>query len=132
PAAANTLREIQMIQMRKIVAPLLMPIALTQAIACSQMSPANKSLYALQMPAPATATIAADRVHDANVSADRIVQVRRVNIAQPFDGPSLVYRTQQGTFVKDYYNQWVAPPEEIFSTELVEFLSASGSFGSVV
>jgi ABC-type uncharacterized transport system auxiliary subunit len=64
-------------------------------------------------------------------SAD-VSSVRRVNIAPPFDGPTFIYRSAEGTYVKDYYSEWVAPPEELFSTQLVDWLRVSGPFESVV
>jgi cholesterol transport system auxiliary component len=66
------------------------------------------------------------------VSREQVLQVRRVNIASPFDGSSLVYRTRGGTYVKDYYSEWVAPPEELLSTALVDWLSSSGPFAAAV
>jgi ABC-type uncharacterized transport system auxiliary subunit len=66
------------------------------------------------------------------VSRDQVLQIRRVNISPPYDGLSLTYRTRQGTYVKDYYNHWAAPPEDLFTTQLVDYLGASQAFASVV
>ncbi len=126
-----------MIKTRTILAALLVPIALTQLISCSGMSAANKTLYALDTgkatpqprdPSPAQPVSSART----SISRDQVLEVRRVNISPPFDGLSLVYRTRGGAYVKDYYNEWVAPPEELFSSQLVDCLSASGTFASVV
>jgi uncharacterized lipoprotein YmbA len=111
-------------------------VALAQLVSCSSMSPANKSLYALDAGRPnaprdsVPARQASSGV--AGVSRDETVQVRRVNIAPPFDGSSLVSRTRGGTYVRDYYNEWVVPPAELFSNQLVDWLSASGPFAAAV
>ena len=105
-------------------------IAFANAVSCSGLSPANKTLYALD-PGQATQTSNPARPN-ASVSRDQVLQVRRVNLAPPYDALSLIYRTRGGTYVKDHYNEWVASPEELFSTELVNFLSASGAFASVI
>lgn len=60
------------------------------------------------------------------------MQVRRVNIAPPYDGLSLVCRTPGGTYEKDFYNEWAAPPEELFTNQIVQSLGVSGAFPSVV
>ena len=116
----------------------LLVVALTfgQLVSCSGMSAPNKSLYALDAGRPivsAEAVPAREVSSDpAGVLRDQVLQVRRVNIAPPFGGSSLVYRTRGGTYVKDYYNEWVAPPEELLSTELVDWLSLSGPFKTAV
>ena len=55
-----------------------------------------------------------------------------MSVAPPFDGSALVYRTGGGTYVKDYYNEWVVPPAELLTTEMVKWLSKSGPFGAAV
>jgi hypothetical protein len=61
------------------------------------MSPASRSLYALDLEKPAAPR---DPPPTEQVSRDQILQVRRVTIVPPFDGSSLVYRTPNGTFVQ--------------------------------
>jgi ABC-type uncharacterized transport system auxiliary subunit len=97
-------------------------------ISCSSAGPAA-NLYAPDLAPPA---LTHQTTHAAIVPRDQVLQVRRVNIAPPFDGPSLVSRKPDGTYVKDYYNQWVAPPETLFSAESVHWLSSSGPFASVI
>jgi uncharacterized lipoprotein YmbA len=87
----------------------------------------GKSLYALDPGRPEAATSREStpaRLASNSVGHEGVLQVRRVNIAPPFDGSSLVYRTPDGTYTKDSYNQWLAPPEELFSGELANWLSA--------
>jgi ABC-type uncharacterized transport system auxiliary subunit len=97
-------------------------------VSCSSTRP-EANLYAPNVgpPVPPQKTTAA-----AIVPRDQVLQVRRVNVAPPFDGPSLLSRKSDGTYAKDYYNQWVAPPEALFATQAVHWLSASGPFASVI
>jgi uncharacterized lipoprotein YmbA len=124
------------IRTSRICACLVLAVTAGQLVSCAALSSTTKSMHALDAGTPAPSP---DRVParpaataPAGIPRDRILQVRRVNIAPPFDGLSLVYRAGDGTYVKDYYNEWVAPPEELFTTQLIGYLSASGAFPSVV
>jgi uncharacterized lipoprotein YmbA len=125
-------------RIRIILWCLMMPIGFVQLVSCSGRQTAGKSLYALDPGGPTTApqpeSSSSGRSSSGSTghSREQVVQVRRVNIAAPFNGPSLIYRTPDGTYVEDFYNQWVAPPEELFSGEMVNWLSASGRFDTVV
>jgi uncharacterized lipoprotein YmbA len=125
-----------MIGIRSTLCFLILTAALGQLVSCAGLNPANKSLYALDPGRPTTARDSPQAQQTStelgSVSREQVLQVRRVNIAPPFDGLSLIYRTPDGTCVKDYYNEWVAPPEELLSTQLVGWLSASAPFASVV
>lgn len=59
------------------------------------------------------------------------VRVEPVRIAPPFDGRSLVYRTGEVAFNRDYYNVFIAPPDELATAELIRMLSDSGVFKQV-
>ena len=123
-----------MIKTRTIIACLLVPIAFGPLVSCTAMDAANKSLYALdlrQAPGATREPLSVQQV-SSGVSRDQVLQIRRVNISPPYDGLSLIYRTHDGTYVKDYYNEWAAPPEELFTSQLVDYLSESGAFTSVV
>lgn len=126
-----------MIKTRTIIVWLLVTIALGIVVSCTAMDPANKSLYALDVgkaPGAPRDLSSAQPVSSvvSGVSRDQVLQIRRVNISPPYDGLSLIYRTGDGTFVKDHYNEWAAAPEELFSSQLVDYLSGSGAFASVV
>ena len=115
-------------------------ISLGQLTSCASMKPVDKSLYALDPGRPiAAVTPPGDPLNARQISGppaclahDQVVQVCSVNIARPFDGTSLIYRTAGGGYVKDYYSEWVAPPEELFTTQMVNWLSASGPFAAAV
>ena len=123
---------------RAILAPPVLVALLIVAgssAGCSSHDPSPKSLYAIDPGKPTAARDDAVRAGwpvAAGGTADRVIEIRRVNIAPPFDGQSLTFRARDGTYVKDGYNQWVAPPEELLSTQLADWLSASGPFASVV
>ena len=126
-----------MIRTRIIIACLLVTIPFGVLVSCTAMDPANKSLYALDVGKAPGARRDPSSVRQvssipAGVWRDQVLQIRRVNISPPYDGLSLVYRTRDGTYVKDYYNEWAAAPEELFSSQLVDYLSVSGAFASVV
>jgi uncharacterized lipoprotein YmbA len=126
-----------MIKTRTIIACFLVTIVLGLLVSCTAMDPANKSLYALDVgKAPGArrdpSSVGQVSAIPPGVWRDQALQVRRVNISPPYDGHSLIYRTRDGTYVKDYYNEWAAPPEELFTSQLVDYLSLSGAFASVV
>jgi uncharacterized lipoprotein YmbA len=115
-----------------------------QSSGCASHDPSPTSLYALDPGKPtvvrdASAREAAEAGGRGAISPDRVIEIRRVAIAPPFDGVALTFRTHDGTYVKDAYNQWVAPPEELFSTEMTDWLAAAacaggegGAFASVI
>jgi uncharacterized lipoprotein YmbA len=128
-----------MISVRSILVCVAGILAAGHVISCAGMQSTNKSLHALDVGKPVVAPNAPGAEPTAQVAMalvsiprEQVLQVRRVNIAPPFDGPSLVYRTHEGAYVKDYYNEWVAPPEELLSTQMVDWLSASGPFAAAV
>ena len=106
-------------------------VVLGNIAACSSSS-ANRTLYALDPGRPeelhAPSPVQPASFRQASVGREQVLQVRQVNVAPPFNGPALVYRTPGGAYAKDYYNQWVVSPQEMLSTELVDWLSASGPF----
>jgi ABC-type uncharacterized transport system auxiliary subunit len=103
-------------------------VACAAMMSCSSTRPAA-NLYAPDLGRPA---VTQQMTPAATVPRDHVLLVRRVIIAPPFDAPSLVSRKPDGTYARDYYNQWVAPPETLFSTESVHWLNASGPFASVI
>jgi len=113
-----------------------MMICFGQLVRCAGMKAENKSLYALDPGRPDTLRdsqgVQQVSYGPSGLARDQILEVRKVSIAPPFDGLSLIHRRSDGTYVKDYYSDWVAPPEELLSTELLNWLSESAPFASVV
>jgi cholesterol transport system auxiliary component len=125
-----------MIKFRTVLFGVVAALTSGNLLSCSGVNSTSKSLYALDPGRPnAPADPAAARQSASNldaVSREQVLQVRRVSIAPPFDGLTLIHRAPDGTYAKDYYSEWVAPPEELLSTQLVDWLSSSAPFASVV
>ena len=60
-----------------------------------------------------TFTFTAPAIDPTNaVASERVLGVRRLQIAPPFDGRSLVYRTGEVSYVRDPYAEFLDPPAE--------------------
>lgn len=82
-------------------------------------------------PAKDTFVLRGGEIGRAPVTLSETVRVEPVRIAPPFDGRSLVYRTGEVAFNRDYYNVFIAPPDELATAELIRMLSDSGVFKRV-
>jgi ABC-type uncharacterized transport system auxiliary subunit len=100
----------------------------------------DKALFAIDLGQPPSASTAsgagagpsaADNPPAARPTA-RMLRVRDVHIAKPFDSANFVYKVGESRFTTDYYNGFVAEPDQLLTGELVNWLAASGEFGSVV
>jgi len=96
--------------------------ALAGCEAMSQPFP-EKDFYAVEVgvpPAPAAKQ---------NIAA---VRVRRLRIAQPYDGRAFVYRTGPSKFRTDYYHGFITSPDHLLTGELVDWLAGSQLFAAVM
>lgn len=82
-------------------------------------------------PAKDTFVLRGGQIGRAPITLSETVRVEPVRIAPPFDGRSLVYRTGEVAFNRDYYNVFIAPPDELATAELIRLLSDSGVFKQV-
>ncbi len=82
-----------------------------------------KAYYALDVPAPQP--IPGDR-HDLTL------RVASTRIADPFDDVMFHYRMDHARFESDYYVNFIANPSELITGELIESLSASGPYRTVI
>lgn len=82
-------------------------------------------------PAQDTFVLRGGEIGRAQFTLSETVRVEPVRIAPPFDGRSLVYRTGEVAFNRDYYNVFIAPPDELATAELIRMLSDSGVFKQV-
>lgn len=82
-------------------------------------------------PAKNTFVLRAGDVPRARATVPKSVRVEQVRIAPPFDGRSLVYRTGDVAFNRDYYNVFIADPENLATGELIRLLSESKAFERV-
>ena len=105
-------------------APLQATALCTVLAGCGASKPfPEKDFFAIEAGSPQAA---ATRVSESTL------RVRRLRIATPYDGRSFVYKVGEAKFESDYYNGFVAEPEQLLTGELVQWLSRSGLFGSVV
>lgn len=66
------------------------------------------------------------------VASNRVLGIRNLQIAAPFDGRSLVYRTGEFSYVRDPYAEFLEPPAEELMTPVRECLRGNGDFSAVV
>ena len=52
--------------------------------------------------------------------------IRPVRVAHLYDGKGFVYRRADGTYETDFYNEFAAPPDELFTEALRSWFSAPG------
>jgi len=56
------------------------------------------------------------------------LKVGTVSVTAPFDGKSLVYRLSEGRYEKDFYNAFIALPNEMFANATRTWLNDAGVF----
>jgi cholesterol transport system auxiliary component len=64
-------------------------------------------------------------------SQGRVLGIRRLSIAAPFDSQSFNYRTGEFSYERDPYAQFLVPPAETLSDPLRELLRQSGVLAAV-
>src|SRR5882724_2178711 len=62
----------------------------------------------------------------------RVLGIRNLQIAAPFEGRSLVYRTGDNAYVRDPYAEFLDTPAESLLVTIREWLRDNGSFSVVV
>lgn len=67
-----------------------------------------------------------------NVSDKPVLGVRALQIAPPFDGRSLVYRTGDFSYERDPYAEFLSSPAQELIASISGILSGDGCFGAVV
>ena len=60
------------------------------------------------------------------------VRVRPLRIAQPYDGRTFVYKVGPSKYKTDYYNSFIASPDQLLTSELTRWLSETKPFAAVV
>jgi uncharacterized lipoprotein YmbA len=61
-----------------------------------------------------------------------VLRVRRLKVASPYNNMGFVYRSGHGEFHTDYYNGFIAAPDQLLTGALVKWLAQAGPFDSVV
>ena len=67
-----------------------------------------------------------------NAPEDHVLTIRALQIAPPFDGRSLVYRTADFSYERDPYAEFLSSPAEELAGSISTILVADGCFGAVV
>jgi len=119
---ANIMRTSHAFQ-RWIVSILAIPAAVLALSGCLSKPPLHKQTFTFG--APPTPSGGA-------VAGDRVLGIRSLRIAPPFDGRSLVYRTGEFSYVRDPYAEFLDPPEEEMMAPVRGWLSGAGGFSDVV
>ncbi len=90
---------------------------------CLSKPPLHKQTFTLGAPPTASASV---------VAGDRVLGIRHLQIAPPFDGRSLVYRTGEFSYVRDPYAEFLDPPEEEMMAPVRGWLSRADGFSEVL
>jgi len=118
------------------------------AISCSALSQPSpdKAFFAIDpgeptpavAPLPVAPAVTAPETSTAKTSttmpAGAVLQVRRLRVASPYDGKEFVYRTKTNEYRTDYYNGFIAAPDQSLTAALIAWISRTGGtrFASVV
>jgi ABC-type uncharacterized transport system auxiliary subunit len=90
---------------------------------CLSKPALNKQTFAFSAP---------EKMAPANVTAPRVLGIRNLKIAAPFEGGPLVYRTGDNTYVRDPYAEFLDAPADSLLVRIREWLRDNGSFALVV
>jgi ABC-type uncharacterized transport system auxiliary subunit len=88
---------------------------------CLSRSPISKQTFAFNVPAP----VASDEA-----AGNRVVGVRRLEIAPLFDGRALVYRTGENAYERDPYAEFLGSPAGELAASVGGLLVQDGCFGA--
>jgi hypothetical protein len=90
---------------------------------CLSRPALNKQTFAFGVPVIAGTNV---------IASDRVLGIRNLQIAAPFEGRSLVYRTGEFTYVRDPYAEFLVSPAEELMTPVCGWLRGSGHFSAVL
>ncbi|HTA31249.1 MAG TPA: ABC-type transport auxiliary lipoprotein family protein [Candidatus Cybelea sp.] len=82
----------------------------------------DKQMFAFATPPTATLKAAA---------GGRVLGLRSVEVAEPFEGRSFVYRSGESSYDRDPYAEFMAPPEEELVSPVCSWLRGTGIFSAV-
>lgn len=68
----------------------------------------------------------------AAVPSSIVLKVRRMKISDFYSTRELVYQMKDGRMESDFYNLYFVPPENMLTTELRRWLTASGRFAHII
>ncbi len=94
--------------------------------ACNLSTPyPSKSLYIINTTAP-------DRPLPQPRHKDITLRIRRFIALPPFNDEAFVSRLGPNSLRRDYYNVFAAPPADIITSDLIQWLRAAQSFNAVI
>ena len=107
-----------------------------QAVSCGTLSqPApQKAFFAITPgePSPAVAPMSATSKASTTMPGGAVLRVRRLRVASPYDGQAFVYQIRNDEFETDYYNGFIAAPDQLLTGSLIAWVSRAATFKSVV
>lgn len=96
----------------------------------------DKALFAIELGGPPQPSKGTTRSAAAAKAISRpiasMLRVRTMRIAKPFDTTSFAYKVGRSRYTTDYYNGFIAQPDQLLTDALVSWLTISGRFGAVV
>jgi hypothetical protein len=98
-------------------------VAVLALCSCLSKPPLHKQTFTFGAPSAASG---------GTVTGDRVLGIRHLRIAPPFDGRSLVYRTGEFSYVRDPYAEFLDPPEEEMMAPVRGWLRHNGCFTAVM
>ncbi len=107
---------------RSIVSVLAILATVLAMCGCLSKPPLHKQTFTFGAPPTAYSNAGA---------GDRVLGIRSLRIAPPFDGRSLVYRTGEFSYVRDPYAEFLGPPEEEMMAPVRGWLRRTGDFSDV-
>src|SRR6266702_7410135 len=75
---------------------------------------------------------APEKMAPTNVATARVLGIRKLEIAAPFEGRPLVYRTGDNAYERDPYAAFLDTPAESLLATIREWLRGNASFADVV
>jgi cholesterol transport system auxiliary component len=90
---------------------------------CLSRAPMNVQTFAFSAPA---------LPDKGEAASGRVLGIRTLQVAPPFDGRSLVYRTGEFSYERDVYAQFLGSPAEMLAVPVRELFLGDGCFRDVV
>lgn len=90
---------------------------------CLSRPPMNEQTFAFSVPSSSSASEA---------TGSRVLGIRTLQVAPPFDGRSFVYRTGEFSYQRNSYAGFLGLPAEVLAGPVTELLREDGCFSAVV
>ena len=94
----------------------------------------DRALFAINPGEPlvSVASTASTTQPSTRMSASTVLEIQRLRVASPYDAQPFVYRMKGDEFRTDYYNGFIAAPDQLLTGSLIQWESRTGPFSSVV